>query len=919
NQLAHWLRSLGVGPETVAGILAERSLEMVIGLAAVLKSGGTYLPLDPSYPRERLAFMAQDSGLPVLLTQRRLAGLLSDQSHQGQQIIQLDADWPQLADCCRENPSLLNWPESSAYLIYTSGSTGRPKGAVNSHRAIVNRLQWMQQAYRLGPQDRVLQKTPFSFDVSVWEFFWPLIAGARLVMALPGGHRDSAYLADVIQREEVTTLHFVPSMLQVFLDQKGIGQCTSIRRVIASGEALPPALAERFFSRLNTRLHNLYGPTEAAIDVTFEPCRPGSQSVPIGRPIANLRIRLLDPQMRLAPLGVPSELYIGGLGLARGYLKRPGLTAEKFVPDPLSEEPGQRLYRTGDLARHLQDGRIDFLGRTDFQVKLRGFRIELGEIEAVLSQHPSVREAVVAAREDIPGSQRLAAYLVPRQGQACDATQLRDFLKERLPEHMIPSAFVALESLPLTPNGKVDRKALPAPDSARPDLRTGYAAARNQSQARLAEIWRQLLGLDQVGIQDNFFELGGDSILSIQMIAQAERSGLRLTPKQVFQHQTIAELAAAAGKSAPVEAEQGPVEGAVPLTPVQHWFFELEAAEAHYWNQSVVVEAESELEAGWLEEAVRHLLRHHDALRLRFAREEDAWRQFNAGREESRVFCCLDLSALPQAECAGAFAEATRRLQGSLSLSQGPLMRMACFRMGQAARDRLVWIIHHLAVDGVSWRILLQNLQTACRQLRRGQAVHLPPKTTSYKAWAERLSQQARSEAVQSEADYWLAETRKQAPRLPVDHQKGANSEASTDAWTVSLSEEETSGLLQEVPRAYRTRIEDVLLTALARSLADWAKSGTVLVDLEGHGREDLFEDVDLSRTVGWFTAVYPLLLQVEESGPGPALKSVKEQLRGVPGRGLGYGLLRYLGQGRETARRLEEMPQAEVSFNYLG
>ncbi len=561
NQLAHALQTSGVGPDVLVGVCMERSLEMVVALLGILKAGGAYVPLDPTYPRERLDYMLHNSQVPVLLTQTRLLDRLP---YDGMQVICLDANWGALAseEAQEENPVSKVQPDNLAYMIYTSGSTGRPKGVMSVHRGLTNRLHWMQQAYQLTASDCVLQKTPFSFDVSVWEFFWPLLTGACLVVARPGGHQDPAYLVSLIAEQQITTLHFVPSMLQVFLMHPEIERCNSLKRVVCSGEALSFELQERFFSRFPTsvELHNLYGPTEASIDVTYWQCQRESHAgiVPIGRPIANTQIYLLDQSQNPVPIGVPGELYIGGVGLARGYFNRPELTAEKFVPNPFRE--GERLFRTGDLARYRADGAIEFLGRIDHQVKINGFRIELGEIEVVLGQHPAIKEVVVVAREDVPGIKRLVAYLVPalewdgQQETHLLIEELRNYLKEKLPHYMIPSAFVFLPVLPLQPNGKVNRQALPAPDMTRPDRAETFAPPRNEVEGHLASIWAQVLGTDKVGIHDNFFDLGGASIQSLQIIAQASEIGLVFTPEMLFEHQTIAELAAFATTNQPGQA-----------------------------------------------------------------------------------------------------------------------------------------------------------------------------------------------------------------------------------------------------------------------------------------------------------------------------------------------------------------------------
>jgi amino acid adenylation domain-containing protein len=465
--------------------------------------------------------------------------------HQAQ-LICLDRDRQMLAREKTENPLSAVTGENLAYVIYTSGSTGQPKGAMNTHKGICNRLLWMQEAYRLTEADRVLQKTPFSFDVSVWEFFWPLLAGARLVIARPDGHRDSAYLVNMINEQKITTLHFVPSMLQMFLDDPGMEGCSSLKRVICSGEALTVALQERFFAKLGAALHNLYGPTEAAVDVTYWACQRGSSwpTVPIGRPIANTQIYILDPDLQPVPIGVAGELHIGGIGLARGYLNRPELTNQKFIADPFSKQANARMYKTGDLARYLPDGNIEYLGRIDHQVKIRGFRIELGEIESVLSLHPRVRETVVLAREDTPGEKVLAAYVVPSQESTPSANELRVFLRQKLPEYMVPSAFVYLKSLPVTSNGKVDRAALPPHDPKASLVKESSLAPRTLTEKTLAKVWAEVLKLEQIGVHDHFFDLGGHSLLLAQVYRRLRgRFDREISLVDLFEYPTIAALA----------------------------------------------------------------------------------------------------------------------------------------------------------------------------------------------------------------------------------------------------------------------------------------------------------------------------------------------------------------------------------------
>jgi amino acid adenylation domain-containing protein len=551
NGLAHRLRLAGVGPEVLVGLYVERSAEMMVGVLAVLKAGGAYLPLDPSYPRERVAFMLQDAAVPVLLTQQRLVSGLGAPAAT---VICLDAPGG-AAPPAAAGPEVTVDPENLAYVIYTSGSTGRPKGAMNTHRAIVNRLLWMQSAFGLEAADRVVQKTPLSFDVSVWELFWPLLCGAGLVVARPGGHQDTDYLLDLIARERVTTVHFVPSMLRALLDAPDLSGAGGLRRVVASGEVLPTELLARYRERLAVPLYNLYGPTEAAVDVTAWECLPavrrraagasdpgpGRDSVPIGRPVANTTIQLLDAALQPVPVGVPGELYIGGVQPARGYLRRPGLTAERFVPDPGAV--GGRLYRTGDLARYLPDGAIDFLGRVDHQVKIRGFRIELGEIEARLGRHPTVAAAAVLARGSGAAAQ-LVAYVVPRPGSSVARGELRRWLAASLPEHMLPSAWVELPALPLTPSGKIDRRALPEP-AATGAARSDLVMPRTPLERYLADLWRDALPAGSFGIEDNFFALGGNSLIGAMLIYRLqEKLGEIVHVVTLFDAPTIAGLAA---------------------------------------------------------------------------------------------------------------------------------------------------------------------------------------------------------------------------------------------------------------------------------------------------------------------------------------------------------------------------------------
>jgi amino acid adenylation domain-containing protein/non-ribosomal peptide synthase protein (TIGR01720 family) len=942
NQLAHHLRALGVGPEARVGICLERSLEMLVGLLGIVKAGAAYVPLDPAYPQERLQFMFADAQMPVLVTQRHLRAALPE--HAGP-IVYLDDDRALLDQQPQHNPINRSDPRNVVYVIYTSGSTGRPKGVLIDHHALVDHSHAVVQRCAMQPSDRLLQFASLNSDIAVEDLFPTWLSGATVVLwPDPNAAAFDEFLA-FADRERISVWNLPTAYwhsLTAELARTGRPGPRALRLVIVGGEqALPERLATwRRLVSPAVRWNNAYGPTEATISTTIyePPADPDAEplrTIPIGRPMANTQIYLLDQHLQPAPIGQPGELHIGGARLARGYLNCPDLTAERFIPDPFGAEPGARLYRTGDLARYLPDGNIEFLGRIDQQVKVRGFRIELSEIESVLLQHPAVEDVAVLAREDMPGDRRLVAYVVARESRGenhepsdgADGSQflvlgsdLRSFVKARLPEYMLP-IFVLMEALPLTPNGKVDRRALPAPAADRALQADAFVAPRTDVEARLAQIWAELLRLDRVGIHDNFFALGGDSILSIQIIARANQAGLSLAPRDLFQYQTIAELAPVVRSATTISATQELVVGPAPLTPIQRWFFEQQLPDPHHYNQALLIDLRQPPLPALLEEALSQVVAHHDALRMRFRLTASGWQALNAGLELRPALTQIDLSDLPASEQPARLERAIAELQASLDLTNGPLVRAALIKPGAtpAARWRLALIMHHLVVDGVSWRILLEDLQTAYEQLSRAQAAALPRKTTAFKQWAEYLQGYAQSAALMQEQRYWLAAQQPAGAPLPRDWPSEANTVASAATIAVALDAAATEALLRDVPRVYRTQINDVLLAALAQTIAAWTGDPIVRLDLEGHGREDLFADVDLSRTVGWFTTLFPVRLDIAAAdGPGALLKTVKEQLRAIPQHGIGYGLLRYLRDADQTTAE-PHAPPAEISFNYLG
>ncbi|HEX2189470.1 MAG TPA: amino acid adenylation domain-containing protein, partial [Longimicrobiaceae bacterium] len=760
NRLAHYLRRHGVGPEVRVGICLERSLEMVVGILAVLKAGGAYVPLDPGYPAERLAYVLDDSAVPLVLVQAALRGAVP--AREGVEVLAVDALTERLAAEPAENPAGGAGPDSLAYVIYTSGSTGRPKGVMNQHGGVVNRLWWMQAEYGIGAADVVLQKTPFSFDVSVWELFWPLQQGACLVMARPDGHRDPLYLQEVIERRGVTTLHFVPSMLQQFVETADPARCGSLLRVVCSGEALPPALVERFHERFPApiELHNLYGPTEAAVDVSYWPCaRDGAAGVvPIGRPVWNTALYVLDAALRPVPVGTPGELYIGGVQVARGYLNRPELSAERFVPDPFSAQGGARLYRTGDRARWRVDGAIEYLGRLDFQVKVRGFRIELGEIEAALRPAPGVTDCAVVAREDETGDRRLVAYIV---GEA-EAEALRAHVRRSLPEYMVPSAFVFLDALPLSPNGKLDRRSLPAPELSSAEER--YVAPRTPVEEVLAGIWAEVLRLERVGATDDFFTLGGHSLLATRVVSRVrELFGVELPIRAVFEHSSLGALAAEADRlrrGAPgVEAPPivpVPRDGDLPLSLAQErlWFVDrMEPGSATY-HMPLFVRLEGELDPDALRRALDELVRRHESLRTFFPLVDGAPVQRVAPPAPAELVF-HDLGTLRGDEREDEAARLVRE-QARLPfwLETGPLFRADLVKLGEGDH-LLLATLHHAIADGWSLDVLWHELAALYGAFSRGEASPLPEPRIQYGDFSVWQRAWLQGEVLERQVAFW--------------------------------------------------------------------------------------------------------------------------------------------------------------------
>ncbi|MBC3409979.1 amino acid adenylation domain-containing protein, partial [Pseudomonas sp. SWRI51] len=914
SQLARHLLARGAGPEVLVGVALERSLDMLVALLAVFKSGAAYVPLDLDYPAERLAFMIQDSGMAQLIGRADLGRRLALPDG----LVPLDP--ATLADAAPTAPALLPvlHEHSLAYLIYTSGSTGVPKGVAVSHGPLSMHCQAIAELYEMQAGTRELHFMSFAFDGAHERWLTTLSVGGTLVL------RDDELwtpqqTCEALGHGRIDIACFPPAYLKQVAEYVQLSGCQApdVGIYCLGGDAVPERTLAEVRTVLRPRLiTNGYGPTETVVTPMLwkapaeEPC--GAAYAPIGRVVGQRSLQVLDDDLNPLPAGFAGQLFIGGRGVARGYYQRPSATAERFVPDPFGA-PGARFYRSGDLVRLRQSGVLDYVGRLDHQVKVRGFRIELGEIEACLRQQPGVVDAVVIARDGVSGKQ-LVGYVATTEPLRGDA--LKAALAETLPAYMVPLQVICLERLPLSPNGKIDRKALPEPSF---DV-ASHVPPRSDEEQWMAQIWAEVLQVEQVGITDNFFELGGDSILSLQVISRVRNHGqlkLELKLRDLMRCQTIANLFDQQGVSrATGEHQAAVVEGAFPLIPIQEWFFSAQTHSPEHFNQALLLRANQALDVDALQRTLTCMLGQHDALRLRFSQQQGRWIQ----RYQPLQECLQGLAHDPllwvrEVADEDALEDMANQVQRSLDLAQGPLMRGLLATLGNG-QVRLLLVIHHLVIDGVSWRVLLQDLQLAYQACLAGREPQLPVRTSSFGEWAAGLAGHA-PVLRERELDYWLGQLDREDAPLRCDNPRGGNLMCHRDEASFSLDAVATGQLLKQAPAAYQTQINDLLLTALSRALCQWGSTDSALVLLEGHGREDLFEQLDLSRTLGWFTSMYPVRLS-PGTGPGESIMAVREQLAAVPNKGIGYGVLRHMDQPW-VCERLAELPQAQVTFNYLG
>ncbi|QNN43948.1 amino acid adenylation domain-containing protein [Pedobacter roseus] len=899
NRLAHYLREVhGIGAGDLVGILQDRSDLLIVSILGVLKSGGAYVPIDPDYPRERIDYMLKDSGCGILLTQTEYVfGLESFPGELFAVDIQLSG-----LDTSAENPVGVSGADDLAYVIYTSGSTGTPKGVMIEQKGVVRLIR--QTNYILIEKDDViLSLSNFSFDGFAFDIFTAILNGASIVITPSNVLTDLDNLKSVIKANNVSQFLVTTALFNV-LAENLILEDTDVKNIFFGGEKVSVNHVKKFkIQNKQIKLTHLYGPAENTTLSTWfliEKVDPDVSSIPIGRPISNSRVYILDVSGHLCGIGIPGEICVSGAGLARGYLNRPELTAERFVPNPYLA--GELMYLTGDIGRWLPDGNIEFLGRADDQVKVRGYRIELGEIESVLQGHADVDSCVVVARENSSGDKDLIAYVVGSEG--LDVSVLRGYLGGILPQYMVPGHYVGLASLPLTPNGKVDRRSLPDPEGLELGSGREYVAPRTETERALVSVYQDVLKKAGIGIREDFFALGGDSIKSIQVVSRLKQQGYSLTIQDVLLYPVIEELSLYV-RSVSRSVDQGVFQGVIPLSPIQHYFLGGSSGDKHHYNQSVLLSSSEPISPEGLRACLGHLVLHHDSLRMVYFQDEHGWVQENLGSEQG-----FSLDILPY-EPGASFVSACESVQSGIDLGTGPLLK-ACLFQGDGS-DRLLLVVHHLVVDGVSWRILFEDLSVLYSQYSSGNALVLPAKTDSFGYWQSVQMDYSLSPRLSGESAYWSSLEDAGADLLPMDKPGGSNLVSDGASCSFTLGLEETSRLLTECYSSYRTDINDILLTALSLGLTDVFGLDRVMVKLEGHGREDIGGDTDISRTVGWFTTMYPVVFDMGyRTDTVRQLIEVKESLHRVPNKGIGYGILRYLCG-------CDYRLSPGISFNYLG
>ncbi len=904
NVIARRIRQKGIGSGSIAAIMLERSTELIISILAVLKAGGAYLPIDLGYPQDRISFMLEDSGAHLIISQ---PDIVKNIEHT-KAVLTLDSNETYEDDI--NNLDNLNTADDLIYIIYTSGSTGKPKGVALPHKAATNYITWAAKSYVKGEKASFPLYTSVSFDLTVTSIFTPLLTGNSIVIYKED--EKKLPIERILEDNKVEIIKLTPAHLKLIKDMDL--SSSRVRRLIVGGEQLETKLAQKVYEAFNknVEIYNEYGPTEAAVGCMiykYDPLKNKRTAVPIGVPADNMEIYILDKYLNIVPYNVIGEMYIGGAGLAKGYLNRADLTEERFVSSPFRH--GERMYKTGDLARLMTDGNMEYIGRVDHQVKIRGYRIEIGEIENKLLQHQAVKEALVISKADEEGNNYLCAYVVP--DNTIENEDLRRFLGKELPEYMVPSYFMHIDSIPLTANGKVDTKALPEPKQSL--VREGiYQAPENDIQRKMAEAWQAVLGVQHIGINDNYFSLGGDSIKAIQISSKLSQMGISVNIKDILTYQTISDLCLNVDITDKDNLySQDIMSGSAELLPIHHWFFKQAFVNPDYYNQSVLLKLNQDIKESVLKEAFNKILEHHDSLRLNYDKENHKLFYNNSHMDMGITLDAIEIHDISEDKLGAAIEAAGSKLKSGFDIEKGLLIKAALINAKENGSYLLI-TAHHIIVDGVSWMIILEDLFKTIQALEEGVEVALPKKTASIKDWNEGLLKYMQSNQYAEQIEYWGSISKSEFC-IQKDCLGINESDSSGERGTIkeNLTEENTQKLLTECHKTYNTEINDLLMTALVRAIQEMTGKSQMIVELEGHGRN--IDNIDVSRTIGWFTAMYPVMLTVSSTDMGNQIKEVKEQLRTIPNAGMGYGLYKYLNEESHNTHR----DITEIRFNYLG
>ncbi len=904
NVVAHYLReSYNVKSGDMIGIQLDRSERMIISILGILKVGGAYVPIDPEYPEARIEYIIRNSLLRTIISDINKG-------------VFIDINKILTIRCKDTNLETNIDTETPIYVIYTSGSTGEPKGTVIKHRNFVNYITWAKDFYFTDEYTGNFGLfTSISFDLTTTCIFLSLLRGKTLEVFNQKEGIDTI-LRHTFESASIDCVKLTPSHITL-LGNLGIGK-SLIKIAIVGGEQLLNDQV-RILKSLNKdiKIVNEYGPTEATVGCIVKEIKSSEEQITIGKPIANTQIYLINNNA-LAPIGVPGEICIGGEGVAKEYLHKPELTKEKFIKNPFNNDPESRLYKTGDIARWLANGNIEYLGRIDEQVKINGNRVELGEIETTLNKLEGINSSAVVVNDDGSGKKRLIAYIVSSDELNIEA--IRTSLSTSLLNYMIPALFVRLDALPLTPNGKIDKKTLQGLKNFIQPINE-YIAPSTEIQKKLVKIWEDLFKREKIGISDNFFELGGDSILSIQIASRAKLVDVSFSPNDILKYQVIEELAKiCTTQKSDTIADQGLIAGEINLTPIQSWFFENDFNNKDHYNQAVTLRVKKYIEPEILNNALNAIIQQHDVLRLKYKFENNKWHQYFKN-DSAHNLEIINVADKETKDLSTAIEYYDSEIQTGLSITKGITFRSVLFQTTSNSDNYLLLVIHHLIVDGVSWRILIEDLKKACEQQTEGKTIDLGAKTSSFKQWSERLCNHVQSDTIAKELPFWTSTVGKyNIISLPLDKHAEENTVSSARNVNLNLSKELTKQLLQQTSRAYNTEINDLLLTALVLSVSNWTKQNSVSLHLEGHGREELFNDTYLSRTIGWFTSLFPVCLTIDHNTKiEHAIKSIKEQLRAIPRKGIGYGMLRYLSNSHEIPENLKMLDDRGICFNYLG